>query len=77
MSNNKQNSVQWLIEKYTIVCGLGSKELMKEHIDRAKAMHKDEIIKAMSVAFIDGAKIGGITYESPYEDWAEYYNETY
>lgn len=39
------NSIDWLIEKYTIVCGLGSKELMKEHIEKAKSMHKQEIIE--------------------------------
>jgi hypothetical protein len=42
---SQQSSIDWLVEKYTIVCGLGSKELMKEHIDRAKKMHEMEIIK--------------------------------
>jgi hypothetical protein len=69
MSNNKQNSVQWLIEKYTIVCGLGSKELMKEHIDRAKAMHKEEIRQTYQKGYNDA----DFSYYEP----EHYYNETY
>ena len=70
MSNNKQSSVEWLIEKYTIVCGLGSKELMKEHIDRAKAMHKQEINQAW--------KMGDGKFDNVAKDMSwEYYNETY
>lgn len=42
------SSIDWLIEKYTIVLGLGSKELMKEHIERAKAMHKAETMQTYS-----------------------------
>jgi hypothetical protein len=69
MSNNKQNSVQWLIEKYTIVCGLGSKELMKEHIDRAKAMHKEEIRQTYQKGYNDA----DFSYYEP----EQYYNETF
>ena len=82
MSNNKQSSVEWLIEqillKHPIITQfLPNWNFDKSIIEQAKAMHKEEIIKSMSVAFIDGAKIGGITYESPYEDWEQYYNETF
>lgn len=45
MKENKQNSIDWLVEKYTIILGLSSKELMKEHIIRAKQMHEEEIIQ--------------------------------
>lgn len=80
MSNNKQGSVVDFIYNELFV-GNRWMDLTNGDIEyifkQSKAMHKDEIIKAMSVAFIDGAKIGGITYESPYEDWAEYYNETF
>lgn len=44
--SKEKSSIDWLIEKYTIVLGLGSKELMKEHIERARAMHEKEIINA-------------------------------
>jgi hypothetical protein len=55
----------------------GNGDDINDLLEQHKAMHKEEITKAMSVAFIDGAKIGGITYESPYEDWEQYYNETF
>lgn len=82
MSNNKQSSsidffwnqlpeiLPFTVDTETAVKLWGA-------FEQSKAMHKEEIIKAMSVAFIDGAKIGGITYESPYEDWEQYYNETF
>lgn len=54
MENKEISSIQWLVEKYTIVCGLGSKELMKEHIDMAKKMHKQEIIYATEVGYTNG-----------------------
>lgn len=65
----KQSSLEWLIEKYTIVCGLGSKELMKEHIARAKAMHKEEIVKAWSNGYVDK--------DFSYFDPEQYYNQTF
>jgi hypothetical protein len=74
MTNNKQSSVEYLIEH------LLPKALTVEqyyHIEQAKAMHKEDIIKSMSFAFIDGAKIGAINYESPFTDWEQYYNETF
>ena len=86
MSNNKQSSVEWLFPQVLeLTLQLSNKRISQrgcelkilELFEQAKAMHKEEIIKSMSVAFIDGAKIGGITYESPYEDWEQYYNETF
>ena len=51
---SKQSSVEWIIEKYTIVLGLGSKELMKEHIERARVMHEREVKDAyIKSSFID------------------------
>lgn len=67
------NSIDWLVEKYTIVCGLGSKELMIEHIEKAKAMHKKEIIDAVGV----GSQFDR-DYLYGYHDKAEqYYKETF
>ncbi len=87
MSNNKQNSIEFLemqFEKY-----LNWKrnpvfdencfdeiELMKS-FKQAKAMHKEEIETSMSVAFLDGLRIGDENYKSPHEEWDEYYNETF
>ncbi len=85
MSNKQSSSIDWLISQlqkskdwHRVLNEVSQMSSAKvDIIKQSKAMHKDEIIKAMSVAFIDGAKIGGITYESPYEDWDEYYNETF
>jgi len=70
---SKQSSVEWLYNKMYEHRG----NITIEEYEQAKTMHKEEIIKAMSTAFIDGAKIGAINYESPYENWEQYYNETY
>jgi hypothetical protein len=84
--NKKVSSVEWLFEQINDALidfteGKISASIygirVTEYKQQAKQMHKDEIVKSMSVAFIDGAKIGGITYESPYEDWEQYYNETF
>ena len=78
MSNNKQSSVElFALALYEGGYLQGNGDEINDLLEHHKAMHKEEIIKAMSVAFIDGAKIGGITYESPYEDWEQYYNETF
>jgi hypothetical protein len=70
----KVSSIEWLLQELRKPYG---DEYMKSIIEQAKAMHKDEIINAMSVAFMDGAKIGAINYTSPYKDWQQYYNETF
>lgn len=74
--SNKQSSVEWLIEKYTIVCGLGSKELMKEHIERANKMHKEEMIEfAGKMQIIDDVDFdGNVTFIFNPE---QNYNETF
>lgn len=80
MTNNKQSSsVEWLICEIIRhqMTFYGTSSMPLWIIEQAKAMHKEEIIKAMSTAFIDGAKIGAINYESPFTDWEHYYNETF
>lgn len=85
MSNNKQSSVEWYINNLIDILGdeicnkLTIEQTNKIHNlgNKAVAMHKQEIIKSMSFAFIDGAKIGAINYESPFTDWEQYYNETF
>ena len=65
----KQTAVQWLVEKYAIVMGLGSKELMKEHIERAKQMEKKQIMDAYEQGSYDMA-------DKVYNP-DQYYKETY
>jgi len=44
-------AVQWLVEKYAIIMGLGSIELMKDHIKQAKEMEQNQIEKAMDEGY--------------------------
>jgi len=68
------SAVQWLVEKYNIVCGLGSSELMKEHIERAKEMHREQTTKAYREGRTDEQTTIARWYN---RTAAEYYNETY
>ena len=86
MNNNKQSSVEWLDKQlaslnFDYITGqVSNKEYndkSKQILEQAKVMHKEEIIKSMIIAFRDGAKIAAIYYQSPYEDWEQYYNETF
>ena len=67
MSNNKQSSIEWLIEHYTFAdLTAESWEMIRQ---QAKAMHKEEIREAL----IDGAiNERVIEYRIPH-----YYNETF
>jgi hypothetical protein len=73
MSNNKQSSVEWIINQIQDNMG----DIPLDIQEKAKAMHNDEITRSMNVAFIDALKIRDENYKSPYEDWEQYYNETF
>jgi hypothetical protein len=86
MSNNKQSSVEWLDEKLSglhfeyltgEITNSEFNERKKVIMAEAKAMHNDEITKSMNVAFIDAMKMRDENYKSPYEDWEQYYAETF
>jgi hypothetical protein len=47
MSNNKQSSVEWLIEQYKKCFGPVIPLIMNNENEKAKAMHKEEIINAV------------------------------
>ena len=68
MSNNKQSSVEWLVE----ILGKYNEEMVflyQNEIEQAKAMHKEEIKEAL----IDGSMNSTlIEYRIP-----QYYNETF
>lgn len=69
MSNNKQSSIEWLIEKL----GKYNEEMIflyQNEIQQAKAMHKQEITQAW--------KMGDGKFDNVAKDMSwEYYNETY
>jgi hypothetical protein len=69
MSNNKQSSVEWLIEQYKKCFGPVIPLIMNNENEKAKAMHKEKIINAVGSC----GYIGGATEEEA----EQYYNETY
>jgi len=52
------------------------REHFRKCLSEAKAMEKEQIIKSMAIAFNDAFKIQE-GKESIYNDWEQYYNETY
>lgn len=76
----KQTPVEWFaeqVEQHILTFGNIQPNVITKLKNLSKQMEKEQIIKAMSVAFIDGLKSDAVNYESPYEDWEQYYNETY
>ena len=65
MSNNKQSSVEWLFEQYKLI-GM----LTTAQVEKAKAMHKEEIIWA------HGIKMKGVNNHKCVSG-EQYYNETF
>ena len=80
MSNNKQQTaVEWFADKIDYLIPFVSDEHAKylnSLKEQAKEMEKRQIIKSMEIAFVDALQTQeGI--ESPYEDWEQYYEQTY
>jgi hypothetical protein len=73
MSNNKQSSVEWLMDKLFDSSYMQKEQL--EWFDQAKAMHKEEKIKFATDFFFwwYNQTSGTNTYEAV----EKYYNETY
>ena len=64
MSNNKQSSVEWLIEQV-----INNNGVNKSTFEQAKAMHKEEII--------DACERFTSMFDGDVDNFKEYYNETY
>jgi hypothetical protein len=78
MSNNKQSSVEWLVNriKHLIPDDIGSQLFLKSQQSKAKAMHKEEIEKAFYQGADDESNEHGIMYLDMNE--AEtYYTKTF
>lgn len=84
MSNNKQSSVDWLIEQLkeydfsprenTYLIEIPS-WIFTEKIDKAKTMHKEEIEIAFAKSYLIGVE--GVSYDDVNKASAKYYNETF
>lgn len=77
MSNNKQSSVEWLVEKL----GKYNEEMVflyQNEIEQAKAMHKNEITKAVQKFQLSDKRVDKVLKEYKLDTIAEkYYNETF
>ena len=85
MSNNKQSSVEWVIENLTLIHALLSRREIgveffnrkyNEIVEQGKAMHEEEIEDAWDkgdycIDLPDG------TWEQKYKSAKQYYNETF
>ena len=75
MSNKQQNSIKWLIEKFSSVLGKTyftdeQNFLLIKYSEQAKAMHKEEITQAW--------KKGDGEFDNCAKEMSlEYYNETF
>ena len=67
MSNKEQSSIEWLVEQLIPAIALREK-IIYEYLDKAKAMHKEEICQFVS-DYLDDADYG-MTAE-------EYYDQIY
>jgi alkylated DNA nucleotide flippase Atl1 len=77
MSNNKQSSVEWLISQlqrskdwHRVLNEISQMSSARvDIIEQAKAMHKEEIVKAYNQSWH--------LRDKPYETADKYYNETF
>ena len=70
-SNKKQSSIEWLEQEFVkLEATVGVYSVMYELIDKAKAMHKQEIIDAANKLLYRGTGPGDTAAE-------QYYNEKY
>ena len=73
MSNKKQSSVEWFNEELKHLVdrhGYVSKKMLSIHFNRAKVMHKDEVVQTFEKAYLCGYKDNG-------DGGIDYYNETF
>ena len=76
-SNKKQSSIEWLEQEFVkLEATVGVYSVMYELIDKAKAMHKEEIESAWVVGYDEGIDHAN-GEPSHYESSQQYYNETY
>ena len=72
MSNKKQSSVEWLVEK---IQQANPSFKFDGLIRQAKAMHREEIEIAFAKSYLIGVE--GISYDDANKASAKYYNETF
>lgn len=75
---SKQSSVDLIFNAFNLKSDLDFKAWMLNTQDAIKKMHKEEIINCMCIAFQDAVQMSNNeNYKTPYENWEQYYNETF
>lgn len=69
----KETAVQWLVDQVEDYIGL----IPMDIIDQAKAMEKEQIIKAAIVSHFEGVRQSAKTSKEYLEYGEQYYNENY
>ena len=88
MSNNKQSSVEWVIENLTLIHALLSRREIgveffnrryNEIVEQGKAMHKEETIKLYNdyEDYLDDEFKNQLGGQSVIKSFEQYYNETF
>jgi hypothetical protein len=72
MSNNKQSSVEYAVNKLEKLIPPGNQMIIRIILEQAKAMHKEEIKDAW-----DMGEYMGMYFPQYVQDTEQYYNETY
>jgi hypothetical protein len=74
----KQSSIEWLMKQFYKIVKLETSQFGKINnaIDKAKEMHKQEIIDAYQNGGIDGQTFA-LTRRINFENGEQYYNETF
>ena len=72
MSNNKQSSLDWLIEQFYANEGM----ITTKQLEQAKAMHKEEMDKVAGDFWNEGASYV-YNGQRKYNSFEQYYNETF
>ncbi len=75
MENQKITAVEWLVEELNIDIEFRLKNL-KEVLEQAKEMEKEQIIDAYQNGGIDG-QVFALTRKRNIENGEQYYNETF
>ena len=75
MKDNKQSSIEWLIELLQEY-GIDTTDIVDE-FEFAKLMHKDEILKAHAIGEVTGFGKANNPYFYAVKTPEQYYNETF
>ena len=75
--NKNQTAVEWLQEQLNPDMKTMQGHIIQDLLQQAKAMEKDQIIKAVILSHFEGARQSAKTSKEYLEYGEQYYNQTY